>query len=261
MKISAAGLDLIKSFEGYHDRLPDGSCRAYLDKLAKPHVWTIGWGCTEGITAGMVWTKEQAEAALLKEIAEHEAHVERLVTVDLNQNQFDALVSFCYNVGPGRPASSGRKAIKGLSTSTLLKKLNKGDGRGAAGEFKLWNKAGGKVWPGLVDRRAREATLFLTPISGKAEPAMPQVVEQSAAKPSASTVAAGGLAAGGATSQVITGPPEAVTQTVTDLTMWQTVVTTGQSLLTWGWDNLALVGGIGVTVVGLTIVNGRRTSE
>ena len=250
MKISAAGLDLVKRFEGYHDRLPDGSCRAYLDKLAKPHVWTIGWGCTEGITSGMVWTEKQAEDALRQEMATFEAAVDRLVTVDLNQNEFDALCSFSYNCGVGA-----------LQKSTLLKKLNKGDRRGAGGEFKRWNKAGGKIWPGLVDRRAREATLFLTPVTMKDEPAMPQVVEQSAAKPSLGTIATGGAAVGGAAAQVIPAPPETVTQTVTDLTMWQSVVTTGQSLLTWGWDNLALVGGIGVTVVGLTIVNGRRTSE
>jgi GH24 family phage-related lysozyme (muramidase) len=258
MKISAAGVELIRSFEGYHRKLPNGDCTTYLCPAGVP---TIGFGCTEGVKMGMVWTRAEAEAGLIREIAKFEAAVDRLVTIEVNQNQFDAMVSLAYNIG------LGSKKVPGFSTSTVLRKTNAGDFKGAASGFKLWNKARnpktGKlvVLNGLVDRRAREATLFLTPVTFAEEPAMPQSVEQSAAKPSASAVAAGGAAVGGAATQVIPAPPETVTQTVTDLTMWQTVVTTGQSLLTWGWDNLALVGGIGVTVVGLTIVNGRRTSE
>lgn len=251
MKISAAGLDLIRSFEGYHRKLPNGDCTTY---RCPAGVLTIGFGNTEGIKEGMVWTRAEAEAALLRELAQFEAAVDRLVTVELNQNQFDALVSFSYNAGIGA-----------LQQSTVLRKTNKKDFKGAASAFKQWNKATVKgkkvVLRGLTDRRAREATLFMTPVATPDEPAMPQVVEQSVAKPSLGTIATGGAAVGGAAAQVIPAPPETVTQTVTDLTMWQTVVTTGQSLLTWGWDNLALVGGIGVTVVGLTIVNGRRTSE
>lgn len=250
MKISAAGLELIKRFEGYHDRLPDGSCRAYLDKLAKPHIWTIGWGCTENVKQGMVWTEKQAEDALLREIATFEAAVDRLVTVELNQNEFDALVSFSYNCGAGA-----------LQKSTLLKKLNKGDRRGAGGEFKRWNKAGGKVWPGLVDRRAREATLFLTPVAATDAPAMPHVIEESAAKPSASTVAAGGLTAGAAVSQIVPAPPEAVTQTITQLTVWQGLVSSGQALALWGWEHLFVVVPVGCTVAGLTYWNNRRAEE
>lgn len=165
MHISQAGLDLIKSFEGYHDKLPDGSCRAY---RCPANVLTIGWGCTEDVTEGLVWTKDQAEAGLRKELIKHENNVKRLVTVDLNQHEFDALVSFTYNVGSGA-----------LEKSTLLRCLNKGDRAGAAKGFHLWNKAGGKVLPGLVTRRAREATLFLSPAAAPQVPEMPQKVEAS----------------------------------------------------------------------------------
>jgi lysozyme len=165
MHISQAGLDLIKSFEGYLDRLPDGSCRAY---LCPAKVWTIGWGCTEGVSEGLTWTKDQAEKGLRTELIKHENHVKRLVTTDINQNEFDALTSFCYNVGAGA-----------LAKSTVLRCLNKGDRAGAARGFALWNKGGGKVLPGLVIRRQREATLFLSPVAAPTVPEMPQKVEQS----------------------------------------------------------------------------------
>lgn len=250
MNISDAGLDLIKSFEGYHDKLPDGSCRAYLDKLAKPHVWTIGWGCTDGVRQGMIWTREQAEEALLGEIATFERAVNKLVTVDLNQNEFDALVSFAYNVGAGA-----------LGSSTLLKKLNDGDRRGAANEFKRWKYAGGKVWPGLVDRRAREATLFLTPPETPAEPSMPQVVEAGPPQPGWKAKAFGWLTAGAGAGQVIAeGPPEAVTNTVTQLTAWQALVTTLRSVAMFGFEHWPWVAGFMLTVCGLTWWS-RRTQQ
>ena len=166
MHISQSGLDLIKSFEGYLDALPDGSCRTY---RCPANVLTIGWGCTEGVTEGLVWTKAQAEEGLRREMLKHEAAVKRLVTVDLNQNQFDALTSFAYNCGSGA-----------LESSTLLKKLNAGDFDGAAKGFLLWNKGGGSVLPGLVKRRQRESLLFLTPTSPPQAPEMPQKVEASA---------------------------------------------------------------------------------
>jgi len=249
MKISDAGLDLVKRFEGYHDRLPDGSCRAYLDKLAKPHVPTIGYGCTRGVKMGMVWTHEQAEAALRDEIATFEAAVAKLVTVDLNQNEFDSLVSFSYNVGSGA-----------LGSSTLLKKLNAGDRRGAAGEFKRWNKAGGAVWPGLVDRRAREATLFLTPAGLPGEPAMPQAVEEGPAKATPATVATVATTAGAAAGQIIPAPPAEITESVTQLSVWQSIISTGHTLAVSAWEHWPLVLGLVATVGALTWWNRRITS-
>lgn len=216
MQISEAGLDLIRSFEGYHDKLPDGRCRAYLDRLAKPPVWTIGYGCTEGVTEGLIWTREEAEAALRREIARHESQVKRLVTVELNQNEFDALVSFTYNVGAGA-----------LASSTLLKKLNAGDRKGAAREFRRWNKAGGVVYRGLVDRRAREATLFLTPADPPAGPSMPQRVEPSPPPPPKAVDTVSQVGAGGIISQ-IPAPPD-----LSPVTAWQSFVETMIGLALW----------------------------
>jgi lysozyme len=175
MKLSDSGLRLIKGFEGYHRRLPNGDCIAY---KCPAGVWTLGYGCTEGIREGMVWTQEQAENALRHEIAKFEAAVMRLVTVPINQNQYDALVSFAYNCGEGA-----------LARSTLLKRLNAGDYEGAARCFAQWNKGGGRVLPGLVTRRAREASLFLKPMPGEMPeqaPTMPQQVDPPSEAPTGS---------------------------------------------------------------------------
>lgn len=144
MNISRNGVELIQEFEGYSDV-------AYKDVVG---IWTIGWGSLfiEGkrVTMGMKVTKEQAEKQLLLDISRFEDIVRRFVKVELTQNQFDALVSFTYNLGEGN-----------LSRSTLLKKLNLRDYKGAADEFLKWNRAGGKVVNGLVRRRSRERDLFL----------------------------------------------------------------------------------------------------
>lgn len=170
MQLSDAGLALICEFEGYHTRLPDGGCAAY---LCPAGVVTIGFGCTENVKIGDVWTRAQAEAALRRELAKHEAAVNRLVTVDITQGQRDALISFSYNLGTGT-----------LAGSSLLKKLNKGDHAGACDEFIKFNKARvpnkktGKreLAPvrGLTIRRAKEAALFA---SRDDVPMMPQKVE------------------------------------------------------------------------------------
>lgn len=172
MKLSAKGLALIQSFEGYHTAQADGSCVAY---LCPAGVATIGWGCTEGVKLGMRWTREEADAALMRELAQFEAAVSRLVTVEINQNEFDALVSFAYNCGSGA-----------LGKSSLLKKLNAGDRAGAAAAFALWNKGGGKVLRGLVRRRAAESALFREPASPLAAPEMPQRVDEPSTKPTGS---------------------------------------------------------------------------
>ena len=91
-------------------------------------------------------------------MAKFEAAVTTLVTVDLNQNEFDALCLFTYNVG------------RALQNSTLLKKLNKGDRAGAAEQFAAWTHVGKHAEPGLVSRRASERALFLKPVEAPAEP-------------------------------------------------------------------------------------------
>jgi lysozyme len=165
MQISDTGLDLIKSFEGYLRALPDGNCIAYRCPAGVP---TIGWGCTKGVQLGMIWTREQATEGLRRELAECEDAVTRLVTVQINQHQFDALVSFAYNCGTGA-----------LAKSTILKRINAGDYEGAAAAFGMWDKArvNGKmtVLRGLTRRRAAERELFLRPVEAEPEP-MPQAV-------------------------------------------------------------------------------------
>lgn len=164
MKISKNCVNLVKQFEGYHKRLPNGDCTTY---ICPAGVLTIGYGETQGIKPGEVWTHAQAAAALKKSLDKFAEKVASQLTVEVNQNQFDALVSFAYNVGTGA-----------LGKSTLLRKLNAGDADGAAKEFAKWNKGGGKVLPGLVTRRAKEAELFLTPVEDEPAPTMPQAVDE-----------------------------------------------------------------------------------
>ena len=139
MHTSQKGLDLIKSSEGL--RLSAYKCPA--------DVWTIGYGTTAGVKPGQTITKERAEELLRDDARRFEGYVDRLVKVPLTQGQFDALVSFTYNLGPGA-----------LEKSTLLRLLNAGDYAGAASQFGRWINAGGKPLAGLVRRRAAERALF-----------------------------------------------------------------------------------------------------
>lgn len=140
MKTGINGLNIIKEFEGL--RLQAYKCPA--DR------WTIGYGHTAGVSANDVITEAQAISLLCQDVAESERAVNHYVHGPLTQNQFDALVSFVFNLGVGN-----------FRTSTLLKKLNAGDNDGAAQEFGRWIHAGGKALPGLVRRRAAERALFL----------------------------------------------------------------------------------------------------
>ena len=147
MKISNNGLDLIKQFEGL-------SLKPYLDAANIP---TIGFGNTYYEDGTKVTLKdkpitEERATQLLEFIANKtfSENINKVVKVPLNQNQFDALVSFAYNIGN-----------KNFNWSTLLKKLNLSDYVGASLEFGRWNQAGGKILSGLVSRRQKEKELFL----------------------------------------------------------------------------------------------------
>lgn len=129
-------------------------------------VWTIGWGHTSTTKKGMVITKEEAQDLFEKDTAWAVRAVNREVNVGLSQNQFDALVSFVFNVGEGA-----------FKKSTLLRKLNSGDYEGAANEFPKWNKQKGKVLKGLVRRRAHEQELFLSAVEEEPVPQKIDVVE------------------------------------------------------------------------------------
>ena len=132
---------IIKEFEGC--KLKAYKCPA--------DVWTIGYGHTDGVKEGDEITQQEADRLLAADVDLFTSGVQRLVTSDINRNQLGALVSFAFNLGLGN-----------LRHSTLLKLVNAGDFVGAANQFPRWNKAGGKVLPGLVRRREAEKKLFLT---------------------------------------------------------------------------------------------------
>lgn len=221
MNLSDEGFRLIKSFEGYHRRLPNGDCTTY---RCPAHVLTIGYGCTVGISDGMVWTEAQAEEALKREIAKHEAAVTRLVTVDLNQNEYDALVSFSYNCGIGA-----------LSKSSLLKKLNANDRLGAAKQFERWTRGGGRVLKGLVARRKREAALFLKPVAAPEDPIMPQEVQKPAPEITPPVAVAGGFALSTMTLPTLPTPPD-----LSGVAAWRSFAQLGGDLASWFLSNWML---------------------
>ena len=140
MRISEQGLDFIKSFEGLR-------LKSYQDSIG---VWTIGWGHTRGVRKGQVITEAQAERFLRDDLEP----IERQLTADLGEDgvlqcQFDALGSFCFNLGIGA-----------YMKSTLRKYVKAGRDTDADREFAKWVHAGGRVLPGLVRRRKAEAELY-----------------------------------------------------------------------------------------------------
>lgn len=149
MRISEKGVALIKEFEG---------CRltAYPDPKTGGAPWSIGYGWTHPVDGkpvkqGLTIDRATADRLLKAGLVSYEQDVSRLVRVKLTQGQFDALVSFVYNLGAMR-----------FSTSTLLRKLNAGDYVGAADEFLRWVSPGTKVEAGLRRRRQAERALFLS---------------------------------------------------------------------------------------------------
>ena len=139
MNISQEGISLIKKFEGCE--LEAYQCAA--------GVWTIGYGSTKDVKEGDTLTQKEADNFLLHEMQEYEGYIKELVKVPLKQNQFDALVSWVFNLGPAN-----------LKASTMLKFLNAGDYHLIPSQIKRWNKASGKVLEGLIRRREAEALMF-----------------------------------------------------------------------------------------------------
>jgi lysozyme len=139
LSLSDDGLGLIQHFESLR-------LTAYQDSAG---VWTIGWGHTGNVHPGDRVTRAEADALLRNDVAWAETAVRNAVDVPLTQGQFDALVSFAFNVGAGA-----------FENSTLLARLNAGDSSGAQDQFGRWIYAGGEVLPGLVRRRAAEADTF-----------------------------------------------------------------------------------------------------
>jgi len=141
--LGAAGTQLIQRFETL-------TLKAYYDQRRIP---TIGWGHTEGVTIDMTCTEWQAAQWFIADTHVAVNCINNIVDVALNQNQFDALASWCFNVGVGN-----------ASGSTLIHVLNKGDYTGAADQFLVWNHCNGQVDPGLTRRRIAEHDLFLAPV-------------------------------------------------------------------------------------------------
>lgn len=143
MMISQRGVDALKQYEGFRSK-------AYQDVVG---VWTIGFGTTKidgkPVEPGMICTPEEAEVWLRADLAWAQTAVNKLVKYMLTQSMFDALVSFVYNVGEDA-----------FSKSTMLKKLNAGDYKGAAKEFDRWAYAKGRLVTGLVNRRRLEREMF-----------------------------------------------------------------------------------------------------
>ena len=141
-KTNQAGVDLIKQFEGFVNhayKCPAG-------------VWTIGYGHTKGVYDGQHVDESAAQDLLRQDLADAEGAVCRLVTVDLNDNQFAALVSFVFNVGTGN-----------FAKSSVLTSVNAEDHDEVPYNLAKWNKAGGKVLSGLTRRREAEGKLWSTP--------------------------------------------------------------------------------------------------
>ncbi|MCJ8334953.1 MAG: lysozyme [Epibacterium sp.] len=156
-KTGIEGIALMHEFEGYAKRLPNGDCEAYPDPGTGGAPWTIGWGSTTDedmrpIKPGAVWSMERAEARFKQHLGQFEREVKDALggaLANTAQEQFDAIISFTYNVGGAN-----------LRSSTLLRKHKAGDHEGAANEFVRWNKAGGRVMNGLTRRREAEAALY-----------------------------------------------------------------------------------------------------
>jgi lysozyme len=164
MEISDAGVNLIKGYEGLVDGNPKTvNLDPYMDPVG---IWTIGWGHAIPYGKGLLTgrdkapiirqlypdgiTRADAVALLKSDIKAHARPVDAWVKVPLTQNQYDALVSLVFNIGPGN-----------FQKSQVFARLNKGDYKGAAAAFLNHVKAKGRVLPGLVRRRKEESALFL----------------------------------------------------------------------------------------------------
>lgn len=151
MDPSSACIKLVQEFEGCEKKRGDGKFDAYPDPGSGGDPWTIGWGTTGAdVKRGVIWTQQQCDNRFTQDLNRFAQNVAKVIgDAATTQPQFDAMVSFAYNVGIGN-----------LTTSTLLKKHKAGDYPGAANEFARWNKAAGKVMAGLTRRRAAEAALY-----------------------------------------------------------------------------------------------------
>lgn len=178
MKCNRAGIELIKAWEGVR-------LTAYPDPATGGEPWTIGYGHTSAageprVFKGMTIHIDEANAILERDLVKYEAAVSRLLKRNPNENQFSAMVSLCFNIGPGN-----------MAKSSVVRLFNAGDLLGAANAFRMWNKAAGKVMKGLENRREAERQLFLRAVQADAEEPAPHVPPAAETPPATS----GGLLA------------------------------------------------------------------
>jgi len=198
MRTSPKGRALIEAFEGRY-------LKAYRDSV---NVLTIGYGHTSAagepyVSEGMTITEADADSILATDLGKVEKQVEHYVTKPLNQAQFDALVSFTFNLGQGN-----------LASSSLCRRINAGD-YDVSNEFLKWNRAGGQVLTGLTRRRRAEAAMWSGDVSGALKIAgvavpPPDVVPLPTPKPDTvgtKHVAAGSAGAATAGAMHISGMP------------------------------------------------------
>lgn len=188
--VSENGLNLVKKFEGLHKITDDGDVRAYRCPAGK---WTIGYGHTRGVKSGLRVSVDECEKMLMEDLHEAGNAVRSAVSVPLSQHQYDALVSFVFNLGAGN-----------FRSSTLLKKLNKGLYEEIPAQILRWNKArvDGQLTElrGLTRRRTAEAALWAmdAPLAGQeGGDLMPQKPVQEAVKPLAKSKTLAGAGAAG----------------------------------------------------------------
>lgn len=150
LSVSTKLVEMLKDFEGLARQRSDGMIEAYLDTNTKPNLWTVCWGHTGTAKPGLVVSRKRCVELKKMDLRRHEESVRSAVTVPLTQGQFDALVSFSYNVGAGK-----------FEKSDVVAKINAGDMEGAKAALLKRNRAaGGKVLPGLVKRRKAEVALM-----------------------------------------------------------------------------------------------------
>jgi len=155
MRLSHDGAELMHRFE---------ACRleAYPDPKTGGDPWTIGWGHTgSDVHPGLVWTQEKADDTFMEDVRVHEQNVDGCVTVEVDQDQYDALVSIMFNVGPGGPRKDGIARLRDGRPSTLIRRLNAGEFDEAADQFLVWVSPGSNVERGLRFRRRCERAMFL----------------------------------------------------------------------------------------------------
>ena len=185
--------------------------------LCSARVPTCGWGETDGVQLGMVWSQEYSDERFRQSLFEWSAAVQRMLKRPANENEFSALLSLSYNIG-----------LPGLRTSTVLRQHNAGNSQAAARAFSLWNKetvervVDGKVArvkrenKGLTARRAREAAVYLTPMEDEAPARMPQAVEGETPVRKSPIASGGGVAAATGAVGVLKGVSDIVADSAPD---------------------------------------------